>query len=154
MDDSAKTPEVMPAAELQQLWFTCLRKPWSSLLVMPAYPGGSAQAVARALVEVGSLHRSRPVTLLDAEGLTVAGATRAIEDLTRQASTGELTVLCAASVLSNQAVLPLAMAVDAVLLTVDLGTTDVSSARRTVELIGEKRFIGAVAIHPPRGPGK
>jgi hypothetical protein len=140
------------AAELQQLWFACLRRPWSSLVVLPAHPEGSAQLVAQALAEIGGLHRNRPVKLINTEGLKLSMSSRAILEMTSHAMSGELTIVCADSVLSNQAGIPLALAADAVLLCVDLGQTDLISARRTIELVGANRFVGSVAIHPWRGP--
>ena len=136
-----------PSVDLQQLWFACLRRPWSSLVVMPANAEGSALAVARALADIGALHRNRPVRLINAGGLDVAGAARVILEMSPRTTANELTVVCTDSVLDNQAGIPLCLAADAVLLVVDLDQAEMSSARRTIGLVGPAKFIGAVATH-------
>lgn len=140
-----------PSAELQQLWFACLRKPWSSLVVMPAAAEGSARALAKALAEVGATYRNQPVRLVNAAGLDVAGAARVILEMSPRTEANELTVVCTDSVLRNQAGIPLCLAADAVLLVVDLEQADLTSAQRTIGLIGSSKFLGAVATHSERG---
>ena len=39
----APSPE-QPSVEMQRLWFATLKKDWSSLAVLPAQPGGPADA--------------------------------------------------------------------------------------------------------------
>lgn len=141
-------PLGIPSAELQQLWFACMRKEWSSLVVIPAASGQSANRVARALVDVGTLLRVAQVKLIQAEGMNLGATSRLIVEMTTQVGDGGLAVVSIDPVLDNQAGIPVALAADAALLCVRLGETDLSAARRTVEMIGRDRFLGAVTLKP------
>jgi hypothetical protein len=63
MKPTAATPQpAMPSPELQRLWFATLKKDWSSLVVLPAHPGGAATNVARALAQVAAVHKDAPIS--------------------------------------------------------------------------------------------
>jgi hypothetical protein len=138
----------LPSGELQQLWFACLRREWSSLVVIPAHPGGSSLFVARSLAEVGGLQRNSPVKLITAEGTDMAATSRLIIDMTAHVASGGLVIVAIDSVLENQAGIPVALAADAALLCVSYGESDFASARRTLELVGQDRFVGTVTFQP------
>ncbi len=136
-----------PTAEMQRLWFATLRKEWSSLVVVPAHPKGSASKVARSLAQVAALHKDDAIKLITAEGADLTGASRLIIDMTSHVASGGLVIIVLDSVLSNPAGIPVALAADASLLVVELGETDLESGKRTVELLGgENRFVGAVTV--------
>ena len=135
-------------SELRQLWFAALRRNWGSLAVVPAHPGGSALRVAEALVEVGELHGTAPVRLLDARGLSLSGASQAVLEMTTRVFQGGRVIVLMDSVVENESGIPLLMAADAALLCVELGQTKLASARRTLELAPQDRFIGSVVLHP------
>src|SRR5688572_24427055 len=88
-----------PSAELQQLWFACLRREWASLVVVPAHEGGSGLAVAQALADVGSLHRGSPVKLINAEGIDLGATSRLIIEMTSVVASGGLVLVAVDSVL-------------------------------------------------------
>lgn len=140
--------------ELEQLYqqqlLTCLRGNWNSLAVIPAAPQVSVGGIAAALVEVSHLVRGRQAKLFSAEGLEMAGVSRIIVDMMRQVDEGGLAVVTVDSVLSTQSGVPVTLAADAALLVVHLGATAIDDARRTVELIGEGKFIGAVTLETAR----
>ena len=136
----------LPSTEVQRLWFATLKKEWSSLAVFPAHPGGSAQIVGKALAQVASLHKDSPIKLINATGTDLAGASRLIIDMTSHVGMGGLAIVVLDSVISNPAGIPVALAADAALLCVQLGDADVDSGKRTIELIGEQRFVGAVTV--------
>jgi hypothetical protein len=85
------------------------------------------------------------VKLIDAESATVASSSRLVLAMSNHVATGGLVVAVLDSVVQNQAGIPLALTADAVLLVVDLGEAESAAARRTLELIGRERIIGAVA---------
>src|SRR5512144_26832 len=73
--------------DYQQLWFALARRPWRSLVLVPADEGGSAAAIAASLAQVGRRLRETPVTfVIMAEPLDFESAARVIAalDLTRQ----------------------------------------------------------------------
>jgi len=140
--------------ELQQLYqqqlLTCLRGNWNSLAVVPAAPQVSVSAIASALVEVSHLVRGRQAKLFSAEGLEMGGVSKVIVEMIHQVDEGGLAVVTVDSVISKQAGVPVTLAADAALLVVHLGVTRTEDAKRTVELIGEGKFIGAVTLETSR----
>jgi len=142
---TTRMPE-LPANDVQRLWFATLRKDWNSLVVLPAHARGSGSQIGRALAQVASLHKDSAIKLVSAEGADLAGASRLIIDMTTHVASGGLVIVVLDSVLANPAGIPVALAADAVLLCVQLDETDVESARKTVDMIGESRFVGAVTV--------
>jgi hypothetical protein len=139
-------PTQMPSPELQRLWFATLKKDWSSLVVLPAHPGGAATKVASALAQVAAVHKDSPIKLISGEGADLQTASRVIIEMTTHVASGGLVILVLESIVSNPAGIPIALAADAALLCIQLGETDFESAERTVELLGESRFVGAVTL--------
>ena len=135
-----------PSAELQRLWFATLKREWSSLVVVPAHPGGAALAVGRGLAQVAALHKDGAVKLIAVEGADLQSASRLIIEMTAHVAAGGVAIVVLESVVGNPAGIPIALAADAALLCVRLGEADLESAERTVELIGAERIIGAVAL--------
>jgi hypothetical protein len=66
--------------------------------------------------------------------------------MTSHVASGGLVIVVLESIVSNPAGIPVALAADAALLCIQLGETDFESAERTVELLGESRFVGAVTL--------
>lgn len=142
---TARMPE-LPSNDVQRLWFATLRKDWNSLVVLPAHAKGSGSAIGRALAQVATLHKDSAIKLVSAEGFDLAGASRLIIDMTTHVASGGMVIVVLDSVLSNPAGIPVALAADAVLLCVQLDESDVESAKKTIEMIGESRFVGAVTV--------
>ena len=67
----------------QELWLSLVRSRWSSLVLLPADPAGSAAAIARGLADVGSRLSDVPVTAVTADSLEYTSAL-AIRDLQRR----------------------------------------------------------------------
>lgn len=132
--------------QLYQQLLTCLRGEWHSMVVVPASPGSSAAMVANALVEVSTLVRGKKAKLFTTEGLEVNDVSKVIVDVMQHLGTGGLAIVSIDSVIAAQSGIPITLAVDVALLVVQLGVTQTADAKRTVELIGEKKFLGAVTI--------
>src|SRR4051812_45543010 len=153
--DAPPMPVPVPAFGLQELWFATLRAEWASLAVIPAHAGGSAFEIARALAEAGSRHRGTPVRLVKADANDLAQTAQFVDSLSRKsggASTkrgGEI-IIAVDPVVENPLGIAIAFAADAVLVTIELGVTDLASARKTVEMIGRERLLGCVVIDPAR----
>jgi len=144
--DMALYKYLLPDGEWQELWFTTLSRPWSSLVIVPASAKVSGLMVASALADVGKLHRGRPVNLINAEAVELVEASGLIEAMQAQTARGDQVIVCVGSLFDNQAAIPVARAADAALLCVSLGDSDFSAARKTLNLIGPDRFIGAVNL--------
>lgn len=147
---------IPPRLDLQELWYTTLRWEWSSLVLVPAHASGSAVWIAKALAEIGIPQQSRAAKI-NAQGAMLAATSELVGDLVTQStirsmkSSGDRwkaghTIIAIDPVVSNPAGIPVALSADAVLLCVELGKTDIASARKTVQLIGRERFIGCVIV--------
>jgi hypothetical protein len=153
--------EVIPApaepipAELLHLWtLLTQREKWNSLVVVPAQPGASALMAGRAIVEVGNQYRERPIRLIDAEGLPPGAGSRLVRDMKAFVEQGGMVVVSIDSILSNPVGLEVALAAERALLCVPLGSTQFSSARHTLDLIGKGRFLGSVTLGQKAGSKK
>jgi hypothetical protein len=69
-----------PPRHIQELWFALAKRRWTSVVLVPAEPGGSAAAIATSLAEVGKRLKEAPVTAIVAESLDYESA-RALADL-------------------------------------------------------------------------
>ena len=136
----------MPSTDVQRLWFATLKKEWSSLAVLPSHPGGSAEPIAKALARVASLQKDSSIKLINAAGTDLAGASRLIIEMTSHVAQGGLAIVVLDSVISNPAGIPVALAADSALLCVELKQADIDTGRRTLELLGEAKFVGAVSF--------
>jgi hypothetical protein len=67
----------------QELWLGLARTPWSSLVLVPTDPAGSAASVARALAEVGGRLSDVPVSAVTVDALEYASA-HALRELQRR----------------------------------------------------------------------
>lgn len=132
--------------QLYQQLLTCLRGEWHSMVVVPASPGSSGAMIANALVEVSTLVRGKKAKLFTTEGLEVNDVSRVIVDMMQHIGGGGLAIVSIDSVIAAQSGIPVTLAVDVALLVVQLGVTETADARRTVELIGAKKFLGAVTV--------
>ncbi len=133
-------------AELYQQLLPCMKGSWPSLAVVPATPALSASVVAHAIVELTQLVRGTKAKLFSTEGLEVPAVSKVIIDVSQHVKAGGAAVVAIDSVVSRQAGVPMALAVDAALLVVHLGVTRMEDAQTTVDIIGRSRFIGAVTL--------
>lgn len=135
-----------PQQQLHQQLVTCLKGEWHSLVVVPASPGLSAEKVVNALVEVSTLVRGQPAKAFSTEGLEVSAVSRVIVDVMQHLGNQGLAIVAVDSVIATQTGIPVILAADAALLVVELGVTTTADAKRTVEIVGEKKFIGAITL--------
>lgn len=141
--ESVKVP-----ADVQRLWFATLARPWSVLVVMPAHEGASSYSLAKALCLAGGQARGAPVRLVEAQFLELSRAAQLIAEARASSGGAGSTIINVGSPLSSSAAIPIALGSDGVLLCIELGKTEISAAKRTVELIGRPHFLGAVSVSP------
>ena len=173
----------LPSRSVQELWFAIARRPWVSVVLVPAEPGASAADVATSLADVGTRLRDTPVTAIVADAIDYDSA-RLLSDLNHittdgggrrgarvveveaTAVPGDPAPLLLEPPMRDAALLPplgrvivairpvvdeplgvaVAQAADAVVLCVEMGSTRLASARRTIELIGADRVMGAFLL--------
>ncbi|WP_084737657.1 hypothetical protein [Cystobacter ferrugineus] len=147
----APTPGV-PSSTLLQLWAMLnQRHRWSSLVVVPSHPGGSGLQAVQAILEVANRQSSIPLHFLDAEGLELGASQHVVSEMRAYVEQGDRVVVLIDSVVANPLGLEIALAAEKALLSVTLGSSDYTSARRTLDLIGKERFLGSVTLQPPSG---
>ncbi len=135
-----------PQQQLYQQLLTSLKGDWHSLVVVPASPGLSAEKVTAAMVEVSTLVRGQPAKAFSTEGLEVNAVSRVIVDVMQHLGNQGLAIVSVDSVIGTQTGIPVILAADAALLLVELGVTSTADAKRTVEIVGEKKFLGAITL--------
>ncbi|HZI07371.1 MAG TPA: hypothetical protein VEZ71_25355 [Archangium sp.] len=150
-----KSAHTAPSSALLHLWAMLnQRGRWSSLVVVPSHESGSGLQVVQAIIEVASRQSSTPVHFLDAEGLELGAAQHVVAEMMAYVEQGDRVVVLLDSVVANPVGLEVALAAERALLCVSLGTSDYTSARRTLDLIGKERFLGSVTLQPTSGASK
>ena len=122
--------------------------------MVPVGSGGPTFELGKALSELGAVFSGRPIPVLSALDLTPDSLAQFIDTMVRQAKKGgggtsngdQRVVVVLDSVVKDPLGVAVALAADAVLLVVELGKSEIESARRTIDLIGGERFIGSVTI--------
>jgi|GEM_PF-1016760 len=150
-----KSANTAPSSALLHLWAMLnQRGRWSSLVVVPSHESGSGLQVVQAIIDVASRQSSTPVHFLDAEGLEFGTAQHVVAEMMAYVEQGDRVVVLLDSVVANPVGLEVALAAERALLCVSLGTSDYTSARRTLDLIGKERFLGSVTLQPTSGAPK
>lgn len=131
---------------LQLLWLALQQRAWRSLAVMAASDGIETLAVADTLAKIAWAYTGQPTCVLDMRDLSLRLLEHQIRDMAAQLQGGERVFVALRAMSENPTAVPLAMAADAVVLCVQLGRTDIKSARRTLATIGRERFLGTLLV--------
>ncbi len=147
----APTPAALAAGrDLQMLWISLLKRPWTTLAVLPTEPSASARDLMGALAEIAHYHEAaRQVEIIDVGGLPPGDGIRQAQNLGARVNAGKRVVLLVDPITTSLQGLPLVNEAQAVLLVLRYGSA-IEAARSTAELVGRDRILGAVAL-PPRG---
>jgi len=146
-------PEVVPShgarpveasVEWQHLWFAVVRKPWTSLVVVPAHAEISSARAALGLLTAGQAYSATPVHGVDATALDTQSVHEVISAIEWHVREGGRCIVAVDSPIKSPAAIAVARAASAALLVVPLEAAQVRASRRTVSLIGREHFIGAV----------
>jgi hypothetical protein len=144
----------IPSLSMQQLWFSLQGREWTSLVAVPADRDLSAMEFVRPLYEVGRLALGEKLGLVDARDVVLARTAPLILEMTAGGSpprgqSGGRALVVIESVLSHPSGVPIALAADAALLCVEMGTTSLAAARETVKIVGAQRFLGCITLARP-----
>lgn len=172
-----------PDRQLQELWFSIARRPWASLVLVPADASLSTAWIATGLAEVGTRLRDTPVNAIVAERIDYASV-RSISELQPRLEAGRAwegsvevepgptatvgvsdptghggrrhdatlmppfgrVIIAVQPVVCEPLAVAIAHAADAAVLCVRMGDSRMRAARRTVELIGADRVLGAFLV--------
>lgn len=151
-----KTWAEIPSLSLQQLWFSLQRAQWSSLVAVPADRNLSIMDFVGPLYEVGRLAMGDNLRLIDARNVKLTRTAPLILEMMgteggEAPRPGARALVVVESVLSHPSGVPVALAADAALLCVEMGTTALAAARDTLRIVGPQRFLGCITL-PQRRP--
>jgi hypothetical protein len=145
----AEVPQA-PTANVTDLRRACLavlRTEWSSLALVVAEPGAAGQAVAAELAELARAYRLRPVQVLSGAGASQAQIPLLQDELAAAGGGREARVVVTlADPRSDPASAPLLVHVDAAVLVVRLGASEIATVEEIVGLVGRERVIGCVVV--------
>jgi hypothetical protein len=133
--------------DLQLMWISLVQRPWSSLVVVPTEAPVAARAAAGALSEIGAFHDLGQIETMDAVGVSSGEGLRLARYLAERTAQGKRVVVMVDPLTQSMAGFPLVTSAERALLVLRYGTS-MASARATVELVGQGKIIGAVALKP------
>ena len=134
--------------EWSQLWFTLVKEPWTTLVIVPAESDSSALGHARSLAEAGRRYQADSVDVIDAERITPSDVPEVLTTLAERSGNGVRVLVAVRSPLEHAAAIPVARACEAAVLAVRLGEAQMVASRRTIDTVGESLFIGSI-VEPP-----
>jgi hypothetical protein len=145
--------DAVPTPQFQELWFALQRRPWASLVVVPADETSSAAWIAQSVAAVGTGLHGPAVRAVVAETLDFDSAAELATTLSSAGGTGPRAaarsgqmIVAIGPVIAQPLAIAVARAADGALLCIEKGRTRMASARRTIELIGADRFIGCLML--------
>jgi hypothetical protein len=127
-------------------WFTLVRHPWSSLVLVPADQHTSAITVARKLADIALDYHHEPIAVYDAEHLAAKDLVELLAEIEERTTEGVRVLIAVPNPLSHYSAVPIARAADAAVLLVGIGKTAFSQARKTIECVGAGSFLGSITI--------
>lgn len=99
------------------------------------------------LAKLAWWYRGQPSSVADFRDLSLRLVEYQLADVASQLERAPITIVVALrSIFENPTVVPVARAVDAAVLCVQIGVTKISDSRKTVEAIGRDRFLGTIII--------
>lgn len=140
-------PDRMVAeSEWQRAWFSLQRREWSSLAIIGTESGAEAETAARNLATIGTRDGLRSVRVLSAHDLTFADAPRIAEYLAEAAAAGDLVLVPCDPLRTNHAVMSVLHAVSGVILVAQLGVSQASWVKKTIEAVGRERVFATISV--------
>jgi hypothetical protein len=150
-----RSTEPWRSPDWQRLWLACQvqRRTWRSMAIVPAGPGASPDAIvdlAMTLAHTGMLHLGQPIHVADATRITLPQLVQFSEEIEHYTAGTGMIILALAALSENVTSLSLAQSADCALLCVLLEQMATADAKKTIESIGQKRFIGSAVFKPSR----
>lgn len=143
-------PDVVAGPEdWPPVWFALSQHRWNSLVLVPAHPGLSVLAVARALADAGRTYDEPNLSLIEAERVAPSRVQGIVAELRDRAALDQRTIVAVSSPLEDNGAVPIIRGCDAGVLIVPLGDTAMGVARRTIAAVGRTAFLGAITVSAP-----
>jgi len=137
---------------LQHLWLALRRRTWRSLAIVAAGPGMPTLEVANNLAKICWLYTGQPSGVVDLRDVSMRLLEHQLSALTAHAAEEERVFLALRAIDENATAIPIAMSADAAVLCVELGKTEIKTAKKTIAAIGQDRFLGTIVVKPDGSP--
>lgn len=128
------------------VWFSFAQHTWNSLALVPAHPGVSVLAVARALADAGRTYDAPSLRLIEAERVPPGRLQSVCAEIRGRSELMLRTIVSVPSPLDDNSAVPIIRSCDVAVLVVPLGDTSLASARRTLTVVGRGAFLGAITV--------
>ena len=128
------------------LWLSLQQRSWRSLAILAGGPGVDTLETANSLARMGWWFTGQPTCVLDMRDMSLRLLEHQVREMAAQLRGGERAFVALRSIPENPTAVPLAKAADAVVLCVELGSTDIQRAREAIRVIGRSRFLGTILV--------
>ncbi len=135
----------------ERVWVEALRRPWSSLALVPAGRSVYAGFAAEPLAELGRQYFGGGVQAVRGEGMSMGECRSFLESLEDKCRGGKRVIVSVDSPQKTQVAVVIARAVDIALLVVAEEVSPFAAARETIQQIGAERFVGSVIVRTGAG---
>lgn len=135
---------------LQRLWLAAQQRSWRSVAIVSSGPNVPTLDTAHMFARIAWWYAGEPTAVIDLRFLSLRLLDHQIADIRQQVAAGDRVFVAVRSQAENPTAVPIAQAVDAVVLGVVLGATTVRAAQATIDAVGRERFLGAVLVQPER----
>jgi hypothetical protein len=142
----AEQPRYWEDVKLQKLWLATQRRTWRSLAVMAAGKSVDTLPIAEMLAQIAWCYRGQPSCVFDLRDVSLRLAEYQIREAHAQVEAGTRVLVALRSVAENPTAALIAREVDAVVLCVQLGRTELKAAEHTIDEIGRDRVLGSIVV--------
>jgi hypothetical protein len=134
-----------PSSDVERLWRALLLTGWRGLVVIPASSSTNVESVLGALRSALPHGAPSEVEIVDGRGASMGDGDR-LARMVAGGPEGRRFVAFIDPITQSLAGVPLVRASDAVLLVVQVNSSDVESLSSTLSIVGIDRVIGSVAV--------
>jgi len=138
-------------ADWQKLWLVLRGRPWTSLALVPAAAGASADftlTIAVTLARIGILHLGSPIHVADATRIPLVHLEQFSAEVANLNRDGDLVIIALPTIEENPVTVSLARSASAAVLCILMEQMSSSDAKQTVARIGAAHFLGSAVFHP------
>jgi hypothetical protein len=141
-------PRYWEDVRLQKLWLATQRRAWQSMAVVAASSSVQTLPIAEMLAQIAWCYRGQPSCVFDLRDVSLRLAEYQVREAQAQADSGVRVLVALRSVAENPTTLLIAREMDAVVLCIELGTTEFKAAEHALSEIGRERVLGTILVRP------
>jgi hypothetical protein len=152
VDASHRAPAGVAVFDCKELWGSLARRPWRSILLLPVDDAAATASVAASLAEAGRRIGGAPVEVrvvsspLDADSAAQLVASVGSEAGGRAGAKSDRVIVAVPPLSVEPLGATVAQGVDAVVLVLCVGRTQLAAAQHTVDLVGRERLAGCLLV--------